>query len=173
VIDEGQTAILEAAGLSGVCTDQHLTVLKAFGDTTAYLKNENFIFELSELLPDEVSVIVKAAAHQALGSDQRVMLSELNFAGSSVNILISPFFGETADRQLLILFTSNKRKAKDRSLMGKGSIQLLTRQHLASLEQELAEAKNNLGAASPVSSARNRRRRPSFPGNDDQVKSQH
>ncbi len=69
---DGQTAVLEAAGLNGVCTDRHLTVLKAFGNTTPYLKSENFIFDFCYLLPDHVSVIVKAAAHQALESHQRV-----------------------------------------------------------------------------------------------------
>ena len=92
--NDGFTAILEAAGLNGVCTDQQLTVVKAFGDTTTYLKNENFIFDLSDLLPDSVSVIVKAAAHRALESNQRVTLNELNFGGLGqylVNIVISPF----------------------------------------------------------------------------------
>jgi signal transduction histidine kinase len=148
--DDGQTAMLQAAGLNGVCTDRRLNVVKAFGDTTAYLKDENFIVDLSVLLPDDVSVIVKAAAYRALESNQRVTLSELNFGGSrhSVNIVISPFFnGDAADRQLLVLFTTNKRKAKDKSLFAPGELQQLTRQHLASLEQELADAKNNLEAA--------------------------
>jgi len=141
--------MLEAAGLDGVCTDQHLTVLKAFGNTTAYLKNENFIADLSELLPDDVAVIVKAAAHRALESQQRVTLSELDFGeGHSVNVVIGPFFTDgSLIQQLLVLFSTNKRKAKDRSLIAPGGVQRLTRQHLASLERELAEAKNNLEAA--------------------------
>ncbi|MHB8206385.1 ATP-binding protein [Mucilaginibacter sp.] len=152
--DDGQTAILEAAGLNGVCTDQHLAVVKAFGNTTAYLKDENFIFDLSRLLPDGVSLIVKAAAYRALESHQRITLSELNFGGSgpqdqhSVNIVISPLFSDSADgQQLLILFITNKRKAKDKSLIGPGEMKQLTRQHLAGLERELAEVKNNLEVA--------------------------
>lgn len=144
-----QTALLQAAGLSGVCTDQHLIVVKAFGDTTAYLKNENFIADLSQLLPDDVSVVVKAAAHRALESRQRVTLSELNFGhGHSVGIIITPFLaGDSTDQQLLVLFSTNRKKAKDRSLIAPEGIQQLTRQHLASLERELAEAKDNLEAA--------------------------
>ena len=145
-----ETTILQAAGLNGVCTDQYLTVVKAFGDTTAFLKNENFISDLSDLLPDDVSVIVKAAAHKALKLQERVTISELNFGGSehSVNIIISPFVAhESTARQLLVLFTSNKRKTKDISLVTKDGIQQLTRQHLAGLERELSDAKNNLEAA--------------------------
>ena len=145
-----ETTILQAAGLNGVCTDQYLTVVKAFGDTTAFLKNENFISDLTDLLPDDVSVIVKAAAHKALKLQERVTISELNFGGSehSVNIIISPFVAhESTARQLLILFTSNKRKTKDISLVTKDGIQQLTRQHLAGLERELSDAKNNLEAA--------------------------
>ncbi|MEO6524335.1 MAG: ATP-binding protein [Mucilaginibacter sp.] len=148
--DDGQTAVLEAAGLDGVCTDQHLNVLKAFGNTTRYLKDENFIFDLSELLPDDVSVVVKAAARQALQLHQRVTLSELNFGGSghSVNIVISPFLtGEPADWQLLVLFTTNKRKAKDKSLIMPGDTKQFIQQHVASLELELAETKSNLETA--------------------------
>ena len=148
-IVDGSTAILEAAGLNGVCTDENLTVVKAFGNTTNYLKDENFISNLCELLPDDVSVIVKAAAHEALKSNKRVTLGELNFGREpSVNIVITPFFGgDAAGLQLLILFTSNKRKSKHSSLNTPGDLQLLTRQHLTSLEQELAEAKNNLQEA--------------------------
>ena len=145
-----ETTILQAAGLNGVCTDQYLTVVKAFGDTTAFLKNENFISDLTDLLPDDVSIIVKAAAHKALKLQERVTISELNFGGSehSVNIIISPFVAhESTARQLLILFTSNKRKTKDISLVTKDGIQQLTRQHLAGLERELSDAKNNLEAA--------------------------
>ena len=145
-----ETTILQAAGLNGVCTDQYLTVVKAFGDTTAFLKNENFISDLTDLLPDDVSVIVKAAAHKALKLQERVTISELNFGGSehSVNIIISPFVAhESTARQLLVLFTSNKRKTKDISLVTKDGIQQLTRQHLAGLERELSDAKNNLEAA--------------------------
>ncbi|EHQ25991.1 ATP-binding protein [Mucilaginibacter paludis] len=145
---DAQVAVLEAAGLNGVCTDQQLTVLKAFGDTTAYLKAENFIFDLSELLPDDVGVIVKAAAHRALASNKRVTLSELNFGGVyAVQIAISPFITDDADRQLLVLFTTNKKKTKDRSVIKQTGVEQLTRQHLASLELELTEAKDNLEVA--------------------------
>jgi hypothetical protein len=39
--DDGQTAMLEAAGLNGVCTDRQLNVVRAFGNTTAYLNSVN------------------------------------------------------------------------------------------------------------------------------------
>ncbi|MEO8949233.1 MAG: ATP-binding protein [Mucilaginibacter sp.] len=73
----------------------------------------------------------------------------MNFGGGQiVNIIISPFVtGEAAYQQLLVLFSTNKRKSRDRSLIAPGGMQLLTRQHLASLERELAEAKNNLEVA--------------------------
>ncbi|MEP6612420.1 MAG: PAS domain-containing protein, partial [Mucilaginibacter sp.] len=152
--DEVQVAMLEAAGLNGVCTDRGLVVVQSFGDTTSYLKNENFNFNLTELLPDGVCDIVKAAAHKALKLGRRVTLNELNFGDAgmlvkhAVNITISPFSNEgSADRLLLILFTLNKRKSKDKYQVAPGDIKELTRQHLFSLEHELEEAKNNLAAA--------------------------
>jgi hypothetical protein len=93
---DAQTSVLEAAGLTGVCTNEHLTVLKAFGDTSIYLKNENFNFELSELLPAGVVMMVKAVAYKALKSKQKITLSDVNFDVNGihhlVNIVISPFF---------------------------------------------------------------------------------
>ena len=151
-----QVAVLEAAGLDGVCTDQHLKVLKAFGDTTRYLKDKNFIFDLSQLLPGNVAVIVKAAAHRALETNNQVILSELDFGdGHAVQLLISPFIADDADRQLLVLFTTNKRRPKDSPPVKQAGIQQLTLQHLASLERELAEAKNNLEVAYEVINSSN------------------
>jgi signal transduction histidine kinase len=155
--NDGQTAVLEAAGLCGVCTDQQLTVVKAFGNTADFLKNENFNFKLSELLPDEVAMLVKAAAHQALKSHQRVTLSDLDFDGKySVSMVISPYLGGgLGGQQLLILFTSNKRKPKNKSLIAPGDIRQLNLAHLVNLEQELVEAKSSLQAAYELVNASN------------------
>ena len=153
VIYDEQINVLEAAGLNGVCTDQYLTVVKAFGNTTEYLENENFIFDLSALLPDKASVIVKAAAYRALKYHKRVTLTELELMGNESpnqsfgDIVISPFFNSTGNQQLLILFSNNKREPKNESLITNNDIKQLTRQHLAGLEQELIQAKNNLEAA--------------------------
>ncbi|MGY4540040.1 signal transduction histidine kinase [Mucilaginibacter sp. UYNi724] len=155
--NDGQTAVLEAAGLCGVCTDQQLTVVKAFGNTAGYLKNENFNFNLGELLPDGVAIIVKAAAHQALKLQQLATLSDLDFGvKNSVNMVISPFLSDGfGTRQLLILFTSNKRKPKTRSLIASGDIRQVTLAHVVSLEQELIETKSSLQAANELIDAFN------------------
>ncbi len=151
--NDGQTAILEAAGLVGVCTDQHLTVLQAFGNTGIYLKNDNFNFQLTELLTDEVAMNVKAAAHQALKTLQKVTLNSLNFEGdghvtkNSVNIVISPFIDKSTKQQLLILFTTNQGKSKRTSLTAASELKQLTIDYLENLELELANAKSNLEIA--------------------------
>jgi signal transduction histidine kinase len=149
---DAQTSVLEAAGLTGVCTNEHLTVLKAFGDTSIYLKNENFNFELSELLPAGVVMMVKAVAYKALKSKQKITLSDLNFDVNGihhlVNIVISPFFtAGYQSQQLLILFSSKKRSPKNKSLITSGDPSPLTVEHLSSLEQELIEVKINLEKA--------------------------
>ncbi|MBC7653198.1 MAG: PAS domain-containing protein, partial [Oligoflexus sp.] len=149
-----QTALLEAAGLTGVCTNQYLTVVKSFGDTAIYLKKENFNFQLTALLQNEVAIIVKAAAHKALKSHQKVTLDSLNFEGNgftdknSVNIVISPIFNDSStEKQLLILFSTNNRKSKSNSLSASVDFKKLSLGYLNSLEQELAEAKSNLTEA--------------------------
>ncbi len=151
--NDEQTAILQAAGLTGVCTDQDLTVIKAFGDTATYLKNENFNFQLVELLPNEIGVIVKSAAHQALKTKKRITLNNLDFDnnGSSkglVNIVISPFFTNDAEvQQLLILFSTHNKKPRGKLVTSSGDHERLNMAYLKSLEQEIADAKTNLQTA--------------------------
>ena len=157
---DDQTVVLEAAGLTGVCTNQYLTVLKAFGDTSIYLKNENFNFDLSELLPAEVAMIVKAVAYKVLKSNQKITLSDLNFGSNGlhhlVNIVISPF--STAghkNQQLLILFSSSKSNPRSKSIIASGDLRQLSMEYLSSLEQELIEVKSNLEAAYELVSSSN------------------
>lgn len=147
--EDEQIVILEAAGLNGVCTDQHLNVTKAFGDTTAYLKAENFVNQLGDLLPDEVSVIVKAAAYRVLASNQPVTLTELSFPNlHAVSIAISPFVGGTyATRQLLLLFTTHKGETTAPSLLKAKDFLQLTLEHRAGLEEKLANAEHKLELA--------------------------
>lgn len=151
---DSQTAVLEAAGLCGICTDEHLKVLKSFGDTTAYLKNENFVFALIDLLPGKkMSGIVRSGAHEALKTSRPVMLRELDFGTDtgnqqSVNIMISPLAsGNVANRQLLILFSTNKRSGKEKLLRPAKNNRQLAQLHLNSLEQELAETKSKIQGA--------------------------
>jgi signal transduction histidine kinase len=158
--DFGQVAVLEAAGLSGVCTDQNLVVIQSFGDTTAYLKNENFNFNLCDLLPEQLSVQIQAAAHHALKLHQRVTLSKLPFTNDtspnkhSLNIVISPYLNvRTNDQLLLVLFNTKKDKTANKNTIAPPELKQLTLQHLISLEMELAEAKDNLEEAYKLNSA--------------------
>nr|MBC7614361.1 PAS domain-containing protein [Pseudopedobacter sp.] len=149
---DDQTFLLEAAGLTGVCTNQYLTVLKAFGDTSTYLKNENFNFDLSDLLSTEVAMLIKAVAYKVLKSNQKITLSDLNFDFNGlhhlVNVVISPYstVGHK-NQQLLILFSSSKSNPRSKSIIGSGDLRQLSMEYLSSLEQELIEVKNNLEAA--------------------------
>jgi two-component system CheB/CheR fusion protein len=151
VADEINLAILEESGFSGICTDENLTVIQSFGDPSVYLKNEIFNFNLNDLLPDDVSIAFKAAAHKALKLNERVVLSGLNLDGKSshqVNIIIKPFFiAKSAEKLLLILFTENKGKAKEKNTFKVAGVEQLSKEHLISLEKELAEAKHNLEVA--------------------------
>lgn len=154
-----QVAVLEAAGLTGVCTDEHLTVLKAFGDTTPYLKDDNFNFELSELLPQEVAMAIKAVVHKALKSQLRYTLPDLTFDNNglsehTVNIVVSPFLSQ-GELQLLILFSKTERKPGKGTKVMSGNLKKLSMEFLGSLEQELAEAKSNLEACNELINSSN------------------
>jgi two-component system CheB/CheR fusion protein len=150
--DEISRLILEESGFSGICTDENLTVIQSFGNAAAYLKNEIFNFNLNELLPDKIALTVKAAAHKALTSQERVMLNGLDFgngnAADLVNMVIKPILVEKPLRRLLlILFSVHKGKMRKDIPSTASALQALTKEHLYSLERELEKVKRNLELA--------------------------
>lgn len=154
MVDEINRMIIEESGFSGVCTDERLVVIRAFGNTSAYLKNELFNFNLNDLLPDKVSLLVKAAAHKALKSGKRIMISGIEFAehGSMphrpVNIICKPLqIGQPNNQYLLILFSESSTKLRKPSVIKSTEVERLTKEHLQALERELEDARQKLELA--------------------------
>jgi two-component system CheB/CheR fusion protein len=154
VADEINLAIMEESGLSGICTDENLTVVRAIGDPSMFLKNEIFNLNLNDLLPDGLAITFKAAVHKALKLHEKVALNGVTFQGKggaksrSVNISIKPFFiAKSSEKLLLILFSENKRKAIVKNIINAADIEQLSTEHLTDLEKELAESKHNLEVA--------------------------
>ena len=154
--DEFNTAILEECGFNGVCTDENLQVTRSFGNTAAFLKSENFNFDLNDLLPNHVSIIFKAAAYKSLKFNEKLMLNAIDFSRSEsparlADITIKPFGASVAGgKQLLILFRESMAiKPKEVSLSPE-VISQLTADHVVNLEKELAEVKQNLMVANEV-----------------------
>lgn len=154
IVDEINLAVFEESGYSGVCTDENLRVLRSFGDPSEYLKNEIFNFNLNDLLPDHISLTFKAAAHKAGLLNKRIVLKGLKFENKLspliqlVDIVIKPIVaGKSHDKLLLILFKRNKTKLNGSDNIQSIDIEQLTKDHLYSLENELAEAKLNLETA--------------------------
>jgi len=152
--DELNWAILEESGFNGVCTNESLMVVRSFGDTTPYLKNENFNFDLNDLIPDNISIPFRGAAHKALKLNQRVALKGLKFEGLSpadirvVNVVFKPFFmPKSSLRYLLILFTESKVKSHDANIIKETGFSQLAKEHLENLEQELRTLKISLETA--------------------------
>lgn len=156
--DEFNLAVLEEAGFNGVCTNEHLIVVRSFGNTTKYLKNENFNFNLNDLLPIHIAIVVKAAVYKAAKENQRIELQGLNFDVEDtvdlqlVNVVIKPFtIAKSAEKLLLILFIESGIKPKGKNIIKDVDFNQLANAHLIDLEKELAEAKLNLEAANEQS----------------------
>ncbi|MEO6522069.1 MAG: CheR family methyltransferase, partial [Mucilaginibacter sp.] len=152
--DQVNSALLKESGFNGVCTDENLSVVKSFGNTKNYLKNINFNHNLNDLLPDHVSIVLKAAAHKALKLDERVVLDSLNFEVSDkakiklINIIISPFYlNGSEERLLLVLFTDSQTKITEKNVIHIADINEVTKEHVISLEQEVAQLKHTLDVA--------------------------
>ena len=155
VADEINTALSEESGYSGICTDEDLQVIKSFGNPSAYLKNEIFNFNLNDLLPDNIAITFKAAAHKALKLNQKVTLNGLQFGAIDsvdsklVNIVITPFSrAKLAEKLLLILFIESTDHVVENNNSTSSDINELTREHVINLEEELTEARYNLQVAS-------------------------
>lgn len=143
-------AILQESGFNGVCTDENLMVVRSIGNTTGYLKNENFNFNLNDLIPDHISVVFKAAAHKALKLNQKIELKGLTFENAIrsdtrlVNLVIKPFMmAKPAGKFLLISFAENGN-TKGAKVIEPAGFNELAKEHLINLEQELSASQLNL-----------------------------
>lgn len=152
--DQISRAAFSASGFTGVCTDENLMVIQSFGDTTSFLKNINFNNNLYDLLPEEIGIAFKAAAHKALKLNEKVMLNKITVStkGSSkikaVNIVISPYLIEkSAEKILIVEFTETIPKTKVKNTINVEDINEVTKEHVISLEQENEELRHNLSVA--------------------------
>ncbi|GGI28701.1 chemotaxis protein CheB [Pedobacter mendelii] len=152
--DQINNAVFKASGFNGVCTDEDLTVIQSFGDTTPYLKSINFNHNLNQLLPETISIAFRAAAHKALKMDEKVVLNKIiipskgRFKAKTVNIFITPFFIEKSEARLLIVEFSEKiSKMEEKNIINVDDINEVTKEHVISLEHENAELKQNLSVA--------------------------
>ena len=147
-------ALLKESSFNGVCTNENLSVVQSFGDTKPYLKNINFNYNLNDLLPGHVSIAFKAAAHKAFTLNERVVLDGLYLEITAhekrkpINIILSPFqLKESDERLLLVLFDDSHTKPADKNVIHVEDINEVTREHVISLEQEVAQFKHSLDMA--------------------------
>ncbi|MBC7653069.1 MAG: PAS domain-containing protein [Oligoflexus sp.] len=160
--DQVNSALVMECSLNGVCTNEKLLVVQSFGDTKGYLKNINFNFNLPDLLPEHISTVFKAAAHKALKLNERVVLDKLNIEVSDkvksrlINIVISPFYlDESEERLLLVLFTDSETDRLEKNVIQVQDINEVTKEHVVSLEREVAQLKHSLEVANEVIAASN------------------
>jgi two-component system CheB/CheR fusion protein len=153
VTDKISSGVLAALGFVGVCTDENLIVIQSFGDTSPYLRNINFNHNLIDLLPEDISIVLKAATHKALKLNEKITLNKLALPNKqkskarSLTINISPFYSEKSEKLLFINFTETITKASVKNLINISDIIEVTNEHVISLEQENAELKQLLSIA--------------------------
>ncbi|WP_017258839.1 CheR family methyltransferase [Pedobacter arcticus] len=152
--DQVNAALVKECKLNGVCTDEKLSVVESFGDTKKYLKNINFNYNLPDLLPVHIAISVKASTHKALQLNERVTLKGLNLEATAdaktslLDIVISPFFiTGSEERLLLILFTDSDAKTPENNVIYVQDINEVTKEHVVSLEEEVAQLKHALDVA--------------------------
>ncbi|MEO6632698.1 MAG: CheR family methyltransferase [Mucilaginibacter sp.] len=151
--DQLNLAMLAQSGVCGICTDENLLVIQSFGDTSPYLKNINFNHNLNDLLPGNISMAFKAAAHKALQMNERVMLTKLGMKSQdgrdmAVDIVLSPFYlAKSGERLLMVQFIDVKLTAAEENMIHVEDINEVTKEYVISLEHEIAGLKHNLAVA--------------------------
>jgi two-component system CheB/CheR fusion protein len=152
--DQMNAALLRESAYNGVCINENLLVVQSFGSTKAYLKSINFNHNLNDLLPAHICIVFKAAAHKALKLNERVVLDQLNLEGPGtaksklINIVLIPFMMAGSDEKLLlVLFTEIQTKITEKNVVHVEDINEVTREHVISLEQEIAQLKHTVDLA--------------------------
>jgi len=147
-------ALLRERAFNGVCTDENLYVVQSFGDTKTYLKSINFNYHLIDLLPDHICELFKATAWKSLKLNQRFVLSGLSVGGADkkknkqIDIVISPFYIVGSEKRLLlVLFTERQARTKERNVIHAEDINEAMREHVISLEEEVAQLRHTLTIA--------------------------
>ncbi len=149
--DKINISIVEETGYSGVFTDASLSVFRSFGNLTAYLKNELSKFNLKELLPADILPIVKAAAHKALKSGERVLLQGLHvnngIDGTFTDIILKPFNNTIPQEGLLLILFKPAANPTQSDPAKDTDLGHLAENYTLSLESELATARQLLREA--------------------------
>ncbi|TCC93062.1 CheR family methyltransferase [Pedobacter hiemivivus] len=147
------SALLKELAFNGVCTDENLYVVQSFGDTKSYLKSINFNYNLIDLLPDHICTLFKATAWKSLKLNQRFVLNGLSLGDAGkkknklIDIVISPFYiAGSEERLLLVLFTERQAGTIERNVIHT-DINEVTREHVISLEQEVAQLRHTVTIA--------------------------
>ncbi len=142
--------IFSESNCSGLIIDQNAKVTQAFGDLSAFLKQERFNFNLQELLPEPLSIAFVASVHKVLNSNQRVRINNIHYVkpGSSesnrVDLIISPFGDRiTKIKGMLVLFKQTDAEPFDQP--GENfHMETQTKEYISQLEEELSQLKTDL-----------------------------
>ncbi|WP_377117698.1 chemotaxis protein CheB [Mucilaginibacter litoreus] len=140
------------------CVDVNHQVLKSYGNTSKYLRQENFNTDLSELLPHTLLIAYNTLYSEAIRENQpaRVTGIGINHGGASfrVNMTVSPLVLKKGDPLLLLVaFT------EDRSIVAANTEVFNERvfidRYTSNLEDELKEVKAKLNSAYELLNASN------------------
>ena len=147
--NEINAEIIRQSGLNGFCIDENLTVIKAFGDTSAYLKHENFSGNLNLLMPENLLLIFKAAVFKVLLGKQKIVLAGIKLTASAecfTDIMFSPVFKQTDEKQLvLVLFTDVIHKKGRRKPLPINNT--LIKEYISDLEKQLTDVTQDVLAS--------------------------
>lgn len=141
--------LMNEYGCAGVCIDENLNVIQAFGELSKYLDQKIFKFNLSELMSGDLSTAFGATLNKALKLNKKVILKDIYVKANETGLLISltvyPFVvGKTGQKMIMVLFAEGKNKKVLHDDYEVFNRDVHTKEYIASLEEELANTKENL-----------------------------
>ncbi|WP_184550838.1 chemotaxis protein CheB [Mucilaginibacter sp. FT3.2] len=152
-LSEAMHAILaKEMGYLVVCVNEANNVVKAHGDTSKYLLQQNFNSNLAELLPKPLAVAFNALKTDALKTNQKVSVSGIKIKQGKklikVSLSVIPLPPKKGDQPLLMVTFIQDIKAA--ALTGDDKIfdeKIYHDKYTQNLEEELKELKFKLNAA--------------------------
>ncbi|MEO9147081.1 MAG: chemotaxis protein CheB [Ginsengibacter sp.] len=99
--------LMEELNSLTICVDGNNRVIKAYGDTTKYLLQKNFNLNLTELLPDNLSLAFSAMRVEAIKKNKKATVSGIKIQRGggviTISLSVSPLNIKGIEQELLMV----------------------------------------------------------------------
>ena len=145
-------SIVTSNNIVAICINESKEVLQTFGDTSKYLLQKNFTSNLSELLPQALSIAFNNLCMEALSTNKAVSIRGINFQKDERDILVAltvePIDAYKIKQKTLLVKISEDNNAVNHKVGIRQFDESASQsQYIRSLEIDLKQVKEKLESA--------------------------